>query len=360
MPNHPPQITTTSRHWPTVGLTIALGAVGGLVAKALHFPLPMLLGALLAVAGAALAGWKPMGHSVQFPPRLRFVFIPIIGVAIGSTFTPTILAEVRFWWPSLLVLAVFIPIAHYLGFRLVSRSGKIDPMTALFGTAPGGLIETVQMAEERGGDPAMVTILQFLRVIVTIITVPVFFTWMTGHAVGSAGGATLARAPMTLAEVPWLIAAAVIGAGAGRAIRLPAGFMTGPILLSGLFHLTGWVEGSPPNVLVSITQLVIGTALGVRFAGMPLSQVVVAARLSALSTAVSIALAIGVAFALAPFIGEPHAAVFLAFAPGGLAEMSLIALSLQMSLVYVTAHHALRIVLAVLAARMLAARVSRD
>ena len=45
--------------------------------------------------------------------------------------------------------------------------------------------------------------------------------------------------------------------------------------------------------------------------------------------------------------GEPLAAAFLAFAPGGLAEMSLIALSLNMSVIYVTAHHVLRIVLAV-------------
>jgi uncharacterized protein len=61
--------------------------------------------------------------------------------------------------------------------------------------------------------------------------------------------------------------------------------------------------------------------------------------------------ALGLAFMFAEglhlLVGEPVAAVFLAFAPGGLAEMSLIALSLQMSAIYVTAHHVARIVLAV-------------
>ncbi|MEX1147168.1 MAG: AbrB family transcriptional regulator, partial [Sphingomonadales bacterium] len=51
--------------------------------------------------------------------------------------------------------------------------------------------------------------------------------------------------------------------------------------------------------------------------------------------------------ALHALVGEPVAAVFLAFAPGGLAEMSLVALSLKMSVIYVTAHHVLRIMLAV-------------
>ena len=46
------------------------------------------------------------------------------------------------------------------------------------------------------------------------------------------------------------------------------------------------------------------------------------------------------------------AAVFLAYAPGGLAEMSLVALSLNMSVIYVTAHHVLRIVLAVSFAKL--------
>jgi hypothetical protein len=70
-----------------------------------------------------------------------------------------------------------------------------------------------------------------------------------------------------------------------------------------------------------------------------------------------LALAMGVALLLGPFVGEPVAAVFLAFAPGGLAEMGLIALSLQMSVVYVTAHHILRIVLSVLFAQILLRRI---
>ena len=48
----------------------------------------------------------------------------------------------------------------------------------------------------------------------------------------------------------------------------------------------------------------------------------------------------------------PRAAAFLAFAPGGVAEMSLIALSLQYSVVFVTLHHVARILIAVLVAKV--------
>lgn len=340
-------------------LTLGLGALGGLLASLLHLPLPLLLGPLLLVAVVALTGWPPFGHRVQFPMRLRQLFIPIVGVAIGASFTPDIWQEARHWAPSLLAIALFIPAAHYLSFRALRATGRLDPVTAFFGAAPGGLIESVQMGEEMGGDVRMLTMLQFLRLITTIVAVPLFFTLLTGHAVGSAGGATLTRAAMRGQDLPWLIGAGVLGGLIGWRFKIPGGMVTGPILVSALVHLGGLAQGAPPGWLVGLTQMVIGTSLGVRFAGMEPRRFWLALRLAGLSTTVSIALAAACAFALAPWVDEPAAAVFLAFAPGGLTEMSLIALSLNMSVVYVTAHHALRIVLAVAAARALAPRLAK-
>ncbi|MDP1668242.1 AbrB family transcriptional regulator [Phaeovulum sp.] len=347
-------------HLPTLALTLALGTGGGFVARAVHLPLPMLLGSLLAVAAAALAGLKPFGRLPQFPPDLRLLFVPIIGVAIGGNFTPQIVAEARLWWPSLVALCLYIPVAHLLGYRALRATGKLDPITTFFGTAPGGLVETVMMGEEMGADVAMLTMLQFLRLILTIIVVPLGFTIATGHAVGSAGGASLVVTHvLSLADWGWILGAAALGLALGRASRLPAGVITGPILVSAAMHLSGLSDASPPLWSIMATQIVIGTSLGVRFAGMPLAYFALALRLAAVNVTIFIALAAVFAVALADFVHEPVAAVFLAFAPGGLTEMALIALSLQMSVIYVTAHHVLRIVLAVALARGFAARVRR-
>lgn len=348
-------------HWPTVLLTFALGLAGGWLAQLAGLPLPMLTGSLIAVGGAALAGLRPLGHLPQMPQSLRMVFVPAIGVSIGAAFTPQILAEARQWWPSLVALALFIPAVHWIGYRALTATGRTDRVTAYFGTVPGGLIESVQMGEEMGADLRMLTMLQFMRLILTIILVPLFFTWMTGHAVGSAGGAVIGGTGLPLAarDMAILVAAGILGAVLGKAARLPAGIISGPILLSGLVHLAGWTQTAPPGWLIGLTQVAIGTTLGVRFAGMPPGQFVTAARLSSLHVALTIAAAAAVAFLLGPPVGEPPAAVFLAFAPGGLAEMSLIALSLDMSVVYVTVHHVARIVLAVTFARAFAGRLRR-
>lgn len=344
-------------HWPTVLLTYVLGGAGGMAAKALHLPLPMLLGSLLAVGGAAILGLRPLGHLPQAPQRIRMIFVPIIGVAIGAAARPEILEEAWKWVPSLLILSVFIPAVHFLGYRMLVATGRTDRLTAFYGTAPGGLVETVQMGEEAGADIQMLTMLQFLRLILTIVIVPVAFTLMEGHAVGSAGGAAVAGHGLGPGDVLILAGCAVVGAVIGLKLRLPAGHVLGPILLSGGVHVAGLTQSVPPGWLVAAAQVVIGTSLGVRFAGMPKRRILDALGLALMNGTLTIGGAAVLSWAIAGIAQEPARAVFLAFAPGGLVEMGLIALSLNMSILYVTAHHLLRIILAVSFARAFGGRL---
>lgn len=340
-------------------LTLCLGIAGALAGEAAGLPLGLLLGSLLAVGGAAVAGFKPGGRLPYFPPQIRNGFVPIIGVSIGGAFRPEVFREALNWWPSLLALFLFIPVVHLLGYRVLNATGKLDRVTCFFGTAPGGLLDTVQMGEERGADVAMLATLQFMRLILTIVFVPLAFSLMTGHAVGSAGGAQLpgADAPLGPQDAAVLIAAGVIGAVLARRLRIPAGIITLPMAVSAVAHLTGLTQAAPPYWMVSVTQVVVGTTLGVRFAGMPVGAFWLALRLSALNVSLTIAVAALVAQILGPLVDEPRAAVFLAFAPGGLTEMSLVALSLGISVIYVTAHHVVRIVLAVTVAGVASKRL---
>ncbi|MCQ0969861.1 AbrB family transcriptional regulator [Paracoccus sp. TK19116] len=345
-------------HNPTIALTLTLAGLGGAVAHRLNLPLGWLMGSLLTVAALALSGWRPMGHPVQVWPMLRTFFVPVIGVAIGANFTPAILREIPEWWTSLLALVLFVPAVHFLCFRLTEKVGSLDRVTAFFGTLPGGLIEAVEMGAERGADIRILTVLQFLRLILVIVFVPLGFTLLTGHAVGSAGGAVMggggAHGP---GQLLILLLAGLVGTLAALRLSFPAPWITGPILLSGALHLTGVVEGAPPSWLIAATQVVIGTALGVRFAGMSRQDLWAGFRLSVMNTGLVLVLAAAVAAALSATVELPPQAVFLAFAPGGLAEMSLIALSLNMGVVYVSAHHVVRILLSVMMARFMARRL---
>ena len=336
-----------------LALTLAVGAVGGIAAHAAHLPLGYLLGSMVLVGVISAMNFKILGKTPTLPARLRFSFVPVIGVAIGGAFTPEVARAALGWGPSLGLLIVFVPLAHALGYA-VYRRGGFQPNEAFYGAVPGGLIESVQMGEEAGADVRLLIVVQTLRLILTIITVPLIFLALTGHTVGSAAGTTMvgASAPLTPQDVGLMVAAGLIGAQAGKRLRLPGYIITGPLLCSAILHVTGWVEAIPPAWLVSITQVILGAGLGVRFVGMDRKLLARCGKLAVLNGALALILAFGFAEAVHLLAGEPVAAAFLAFAPGGLAEMSLIALSLNMSVIYVTAHHVVRIVLAVSFAKL--------
>ena len=334
-----------------LALTLLVGAMGGALAWAASLPLGFLLGSMLVTAAWAISGRRLLGRVVTLPPRFRFSFVPVIGVAIGGAFTPQVAGQMLGWGPSLAALCVFVPLAHALGFVIYRRLG-IGRREALYGAVPGGLIESVTLAEAAGADVPVVTVLQFLRLIGTILAVPFLFWGITGHAVGSASGAVLPGGALTLADAGLLVVAAVVGAAVARALRFPGWIIVGPLIASAAMHAAGWVQGVPPGWLVAVTQVVLGTGLGARFAGVQRAVLLRAGRAAVANGVAALVLAFAFAEGLHWAVGEPVAAVFLAFAPGGLAEMSLIALSLQMSIIFVTAHHVVRIVLAVVLAQL--------
>jgi hypothetical protein len=115
------------------------------------------------------------------------------------------------------------------------------------------------------------------------------------------------------------------------------------MLASAAVHIAGVTASAPPMELVAVAQVTIGSAIGARFAGAPLKWVLKIIAASIGSTSLMLGATVGFALWLAPLSGIPFAPVVLAFSPGGLAEMSLIALALGVETAFVATHHVARI-----------------
>jgi Putative ammonia monooxygenase len=338
----------------TILATFALGGAGGLMASWLGLPLAMLMGSMAGVMLASALGLRIAGHEPAVPQRWRYVLVPIVGTAIGAAFPPDFATQALHWWLTMAALVVFIPTAHAMGYVLYARIGGLSPPTAYYAAMPGGFIESLDMGEKGGADMPLLIMLQFLRLILCIVLVPIAFSLIEGHAVGSASGLSAggAHAPLTAWDVAVLTAIAVSGWFIASRLSFPAAVLSGPLLMSGLAHALGLTEAVPPGWTVQVTQWVMGTSLGVRLSGFSRAQAGLALRLSLGHIGMMMLIAVGIALLTAGPVGEPVSAVVLAFAPGGVTEMSLVALSLHLSAVYVTLHHLARIVLAVLMARI--------
>ena len=157
-----------------------------------------------------------------------------------------------------------------------------------------------------------------------------------------------------MAVEDWAILAgcAVIGAVVGKLLRIPAAFLVGPMAMSGIIHLAGVTEASPPSLLVACAQVVMGTGIGCRFAGTPLKTIMRVVTISIGSTIILMVSGVLFGLALERITGVPWFILVLAYAPGGLAEMSLIALALGRDVAFVATHHIFRIGFIVILAPM--------
>jgi membrane AbrB-like protein len=112
----------------------------------------------------------------------------------------------------------------------------------------------------------------------------------------------------------------------------------------------GVVEAAPPEELVAAAQVVVGSAIGCRFAGTALATVGRAILWAAGGTVLLVGSAVLAALGGATLTGLPVMELTLAYSPGGLAEMSLIALALGLEAALVATHHIVRIFLIVVLA----------
>ena len=133
-------------------------------------------------------------------------------------------------------------------------------------------------------------------------------------------------------------------------MSMPASFMLGPLLVSAIAHSTGLVHSAPPPILVVLAQLIIGTGLGCRFAGLQPWVVAQTMLLGGGVTAILLVCTLAFAELIHLATGLPYIALVLALAPGGIAEMGLVALAMGSDPLFVATHHVVRLGVVVLVA----------
>ena len=325
--------------------TLAVATLAGLVAWRVGLPLPWMLGPLILTTALSVAG-APLAS----PARLRPLMMPVIGVLLGSRISREVMGQIVDWWPVVALLVPFLAVTAGLSYLFYRRIGGFDPVTAFFSAMPGGLTDMILLGNEAGGDERRIALAHATRILVVICGIVLFFGVVFGVTSTSGGAGWVPFAALSWLDAAVLVACAVLGVPLGRLLHLPARVIMGPMLLSGAVHVAHIVAVPPPSLAVIAAQIVIGTTIGCRFLGTAAREV---GRDMALGVGSSILMMLSaLAFALIGFRlgGIDLAQLFLAYAPGGMTEMSLLALAMGQDVAFVTVLHLARITLVVFAA----------
>jgi len=322
-------------------LALVIGVAGGALFDQLRLPLPWLIGSMLFTTVAAMAGVP-----LHVPKPLRNAMVMILGIMLGSGFTPAIVGRLGEWTVSLGSLAAYLAVATVVGVQYLRRTARLDPATSYFTATPGGLNEMVMVGTQMGGDTRTMALAHALRVMLVVIIIPFAFQSLGLYDPARRGTLGPGLLSLSLPDVA-LLSACALGYPIAKALRIPAAQIVGPMLLSAAIHLAGLTEGRPPGVLVAGAQVVIGAALGARFTGLKVSRIGRDSLTALGLTVLMLLVTTATAWLVDEATGLGVAALILAYAPGGLAEMTLVALALNIDVALVATHHMVRIILIV-------------
>lgn len=321
----------------TTAATAAIAVTGGAAFAALGWPAAWLMGAMIAIAAAALAG-APVG---LLPPFREVAFL-LLGISMGSSVTPEGLATMAAWPGSIALLCLSIFATLWIAAFYLERVHGWDPVTARFASMPGAFSAVAVIAATSTADLPRVILAQSLRVFTLVALMPPLLALIDD------GGAAAAAVTVPVASSTPLEIAAVVVASAAFAFALdrlgvPAGTLLGAMVASAFLHATGLVHGRLPAPIVIAGFVATGAVIGARFRGTSLSTVLRTLPGAVASILIALGLSAGIAALGAWLLDLPYGQLWLAYAPGGVEAMAAMALALKLDPAFVGAHHVLRI-----------------
>ena len=317
-------------------LLLGVGASGGALFAWLNAPLPWMLGPIFVVAACNLggAGFVP-------PVAIRRGGQWVIGSVLGLYFTPDAVARVASLGPILVTATLVIMLLGLSFCWALIRFARVDAATAFFGGAIGGASEMLVQGERHGGSGQLIAAGHTLRLLIVISVIP-----FSMAALGVHGDDVWMPPPMPV-SVPGLLALAVVTGIAGvlaQRTRVPNAWVLGPLFAAAALAYAEVPLSALPRPLINVGQLLLGIAIGSRFAPDFFRVAPRYLAVVAVSAVVGIGFALALAWILSLLSGLRVATLLLAVAPGGVAEMALTAKVLQLGVPVVTAFQVLRVV----------------
>lgn len=329
--------------------TYTIAALGVGTFKLLHLPLPWLLGPIFACLIAALAGVPLKGNKL-----INNAMRSVLGVAVGATFTTTLLISMAAMWPTLLMIPLMVACIGLIGVPYFQRIWGFDFATSYYSAMPGGLQDMLAFGEEAGGDVRALSLIHATRVMVIVVALPFILQGYWDADLSNPPGA--AASTIAPSQLILMVCCGIVGWRGAKALGMFGASILGPLILAAILALSGVLQHRPPAEAIWMAQFFIGMTVGTKYAGVTGSEV----RKDVTAALGFCLILIVLTFAFAEGIHllqlAPPMETLLAFAPGGQAEMTVLALIVGADMAFVIAHHVLRIFVVILGAPI-AARI---
>ena len=343
--------------WPAVAqwaTLLMLSVVVSLMLWMAGLPAVLLLGPMIAgiVFGVnnlqlAVPRWPYLGAQA------------LVGALVSAGITPAIIVTLGHDWLLFgAVVAATLLGAAVLGW-LISRSGLIPGVTAVYGISPGAASAMVLQGEAHGADARLVAFMQYFRVVLVALAAALVARFWAG-----AGGAHVTGAP-GLAPLHWgnlaaVLLLAALGQQVARLLRLQAWALLWPMLVLSTLHAGGWLNIELPRWLLAAAYALLGWHIGLSFRRDVLLHVWRALPVVAGAALCLIGFCGLLAWCLTRWAHVDMLTAYLATSPGGIDSVAIVAASTpRVDLPFVLALQSVRLLFVIGLAPLITRQVVR-
>ncbi|MBL3519687.1 AbrB family transcriptional regulator [Arcobacter lanthieri] len=337
-------------------LALLVAFCGSILFIFLHLPLPWLLGSIFATTVLIRFQNIPIQSPKVFSPPARI----LIGLTIGSAFTPQILEFIPHYAISLLLVIPFTILVIFFGTYYYYKVLKYDLRTSYLGSMPGGVIEMVIIGQELKADTSKITLMQSSRLFFVVVSLPFIIQYIFQIDIRGNQLLTTPIKDIDLFEFSYIYIFGILAAFIAKKLRITAAYLIGPMIISMVLYSSGFVHTHIPDELLKFIQIVFGSIIGFTFKNVDLKTILKTLVATLGHFIILLILCTIFILIIYHFMYFKALDILLAFGPGGQTEINLIAILVGANLPYITLHHIVRLFIVMNIAPVIAKRLNTN
>lgn len=320
----------------SVLITFLLGGLGGAIAFLLDLPIPWLVGSLLAMVILRKFSFiRPPNKKISRWMRV------VLGVALGSSvaaslqsFNLSLIALIA----ACIVFVCFITACGYYYFQRIPSFSNVD---AFMSALPGGLTFLMSLSDNMGDKFPKIALIHTIRMVFLILSFSVLAIFIGLDQQPEQDIIQSFALPFN--PLLWQVFALtwIMGLVSDK-LNIAGGHIMFPMIAAGVFYSQNWMSVPVPEIFQTLAMITFGVGIGCKLNSVEFGEFKLYIKKSLSFTVFAMAMAFVISLALGNVLDMHYFLLFLALAPGSIAEISLIALSLGFDVGLVALVHTCR------------------
>ncbi|MCG7338495.1 AbrB family transcriptional regulator [Staphylococcus sp. ACRSN] len=324
-------------------IVLSLAIILSLILHMAHVLLPYMFGPII----ASIVCIKFFHLEIKWPFWLSQLGLILLGVQIGSTFTKTVIYDIKDDWLTIILITVMLLLLALIIAYFFKKIAKVNTETAILSVIPGALSQMLVMAEEdKKANIMVVSLTQTSRIIFVVVLVPFisyFFKDSGNHDDLVTNTTKRLTEALTIPNMFILILAIAVVYFIMGKINFPTRQLLAPIVVLIAWNMFTGITFTLDSYIIAAAQVIYMIRIGIQIASLLDQMKGRIAIAIAFQNVMLILLAFIMVFIISLVSNHSINELFLGAAPGGMSQIVLVAIETGADVAMISSYHIFRI-----------------